>query len=158
FQDSNSNLIKVKGESFKTGGVWSVSNSGLYEVLKLDLEEETYHEDLVDIQIIKAEIQQSREPGITWKLHLKRNQSEGTIWEESDAILNNGTRIIHIKGLIDSGPDNPVKTPGETGYYDFLEGGKVLARMNRRGTVIVFNERTPLASRALLLMVAITMN
>ncbi len=158
FQDSASNLFRVKGKSYKSDGVWSESNSGLFSLLKLDIEEETYMEDMVDIQIITADIQQAGEPGDTWKLHLKRNQSKGTIWEESDAILSNGTRVIQIRGPVDSGLNSPAKIHWEAGYYDFLEDGRTLARMNRLGTVIVFDRRTPGATRALLLMVAMAMN
>ena len=158
FQDSASNLLRAKGKRYESDGAWEESNRGLSGLLKLDIEEETYMEDMVDVQIIKADILHSREPGDTWKLHLKRTQSEGAILEESDAILSNGARVIQIRGPVGPGLNSPAKTQWETGYYDFLEDGKMLARMNRPGTVIVFNRQTPEASRALLLMVAIAMN
>ncbi len=156
-EDSLSRKFTVKGTWARTSGAWMQSNGVLSDILNLGIEEETYSADPSDLEILSAEIHDSENPDQVWELKVKRTQSSGVIWEELDAYLSNGVRVILIEGPAGiEGAD--VEDPRtDTTYYAFVEKGVVLARVNRRVSTIAFSRETPGITRLLLLAAAINL-
>ena len=156
-QDSLSRKFTLRGSWARTSGNWSQSNSLLYDIRNLDIEEETYLADPSDLEILTAEIHDTTNPDQIWELKVKRTQSTGVIWEELDAYLSNGERIILIEGPASIDGANVEDSQSETTYYAFVENGVVLARINVRGNKIAFSRGAEGATRSLLLAAAINL-
>ena len=156
-KDSLSRYFHVKGKWFKTSGSWSESNNTLFDLLNVDIQEETYSPDRADIEILSAEISHSVNPDQVWRLNVKRNQSKGIIRAELDAFLSNGERIILIMGPTDKMGLEISEFNGENTYYTFMENGIVLGRVTQDIGKIAFAKQTPDMTRTLLLAAAISL-
>lgn len=145
FRDSASAVVKIKGKKYATSGAWVESNSIFFNVVVPNIQEETFMEDEVDMEIISAEIRQSPDGAGVWKLYVKRRQSDGAISDALDAFLKNDKRIIQIRNSGGAGENS-------TGY-EFVEGGKVIAKTTRNGKVVLFPKNSPMGRNSLILAV-----
>lgn len=155
--DPAGQLCQARGERYASSGQWVEDNFSLVEMLIPGVEEETYVADPVDVEILEAELWHPSIPDLKWKLHLKRNQSDGHIAEELDGFLSSGERIIQIRG-----PVLPLQQLGqeawESGFYEFLENGRIIGKMTWQAGIVCFPQQTPMATRSLLLSVAAVMH
>lgn len=156
-KDSLENIYEVKGERYTSSGHWSENRMSLVELAFPGVQEETYVADQIDVEIMDAVIHPAKDLGLSWRFHLKRNQSDGAISDELDGFLSSGNRIIQISGPLTRVPESDLPAGWESGYYEFTENGRAIGRMIRYGGILCFPQHTSMDTRSLLLSVALAM-
>ena len=156
-QDSTAAKFKIQGKKYWTSGYWQEESDGIQslgEVLNLPevlTTSETYVGDNVNIELKDAELTHSLQADDIWKFHLKRNPSTGAILKELDAYLSNGSRIIGIRGPVQTTQADPIGVNQTASFYEFTEEGKVIAWASMQGSIVYFPVNVPIFTRSLLL-------
>jgi hypothetical protein len=163
-QDSTAAKFKIQGKKYWTSGYWQEESDGIQSMGELlNLPEvlttsETYVGDNVNIELKDAELSHSLQADDIWKFHLKRNPSTGAILQEMDAYLSNGSRIIGIRGAVQTIPADTMGANQPASFYEFIEEGKVIAWASRQESVVYFPVNTPIFTRSLLLTAILAMS
>ena len=163
-QDSTAARFKIQGKKYWNSGYWREESDGIQslgEVLNLPevlTTSETYVGDNVNIELKDAELSHSLQADDIWKFHLKRNPSTGAILQEMDAYLSNGSRIIGIRGPVQTVPADSIGVNQPASFYEFIEEGKVIAWASLLESVIYFPVNVPIFTRSLLLTAILAMS
>jgi len=163
-QDSTAAKFKIQGKKYWTSGYWQEESDGIQilgELLNLPevlTTSETYVGDNVNIELKDAELTHSLQADDIWKFHLKRNPSTGAILQEMDAYLSNGSRIIGIRGPVQTVPADSLGVNQPVSFYEFIEEGKVVAWASYRESVVYFPVNVPIFTRSLLLTAILAMS